>query len=312
MKAFITGVCGMDGSHLADLLLLQGYEVHGLVRRASGPNYGRIAHIRDSLKLHTGDLLDQTSLEEALKQAQPDEIYNLAAQSFVGSSFQVPVYTADATGLGALRLYEAVRRVCPKAKVYQASSSEMFGNSPSLKQYWPASPYACAKLFAHHMADVYRESYKLDIRCAINYNHEGERRGSEFVTRKITQAVAKARVEGWKGPLQLGDLSPIRDWSYAPVVMRIAWEIMQEPEGRPVTVVCSGEGHSVREFLNEAVAYAQVGSILEIQESDEFKRPYEVNRLVGVPDIDSGEVPFAEIIHRMVDHDIETQRYSAR
>ena len=300
----------MDGSHLADLLLLNGYEVHGLVRRTSESNLSRIAHIKDRVTLHTGDLTDQSSLDDAIKKAKPDEVYNLGAQSFVGASFQTAEYTSNVTGLGALRLFESIRKLCPHAKVYQASSSEMYGNSPSLKQYWPASPYAVAKLFAHHMADVYRDSYKLDIRCAINYNHESERRGAEFVTRKITQAVAKAKVDGWEGPLRLGDITPIRDWSYAPVVMRIAWEIMQGEKGHPVTVVGSGIGHSVGDFLAEAISHS--GVTLAVEEDISFTRPNEVRRLVAIPDIDSGEVPFASIVHRMVDSDIaEAQRYNS-
>lgn len=255
-RALISGISGQDGSYLAELLLARGYDVFGLIRRTSSDGNDRlwrVQHILNKIHLIHGDLTDQTSLMHALHEAQPDEIYNLAAQSFVKYSFQAPVYTADVTGLGALKLFDAARLVCPKARIFHASSSEMFGDTPVCPQsettaFKPRSPYGIAKVFAHQAAINYRESYGLFISCGISFNHESPRRGLEFVTRKITDAASRIKA-GLQDKLHLGNLDAKRDWSYAPEIMEAAWMMLQHD--RPDDfVLASGETHTVREFLD--------------------------------------------------------------
>jgi GDPmannose 4,6-dehydratase len=232
--AFITGITGQDGSYLAELLLSKGYQVLGLVRRLSSPNMGRIAHIVNRVTLIEGDLMDQSSLVAALQMAQPDEIYNLAAQSFVGASWNQPILAAEVTGSGALRLFDAARQTCRNAKIYHASTSEMFGKTDEFPQtektrFHPVSPYACAKVFAHHSAINYRESYGMFVCCGILFNHESPRRGIEFVTRKITDGVAKIS-KGLAKELRLGNLEAQRDWGFAGAYVKTMWLMHQQDQ----------------------------------------------------------------------------------
>lgn len=257
-KALITGITGQDGSYLAELLLSKGYEVHGTKRRASSLNTSRIDHIFDRLHLHYADLADESSLSRLLRDVQPDEIYNLAAQSHVAVSYEMPIYTADITGSGALKLLEAMRRECSEARFYQASSSEMFGRSPAPQcettPFRPLSPYACAKVFAHQTAVMYREAYGLHVSCGILFNHESARRGETFVTRKIAIAVGNIR-RGVQKELRLGNLYSRRDWGYAPDYVCAMWSMLQQ-EHPDDYVIGTGEWHTVGEFMEEAFAVA--------------------------------------------------------
>lgn len=282
--ALITGITGQDGSYLADLLVSKGYKVFGLVRRLSRPNTENIRNILEQIELIEGDLTDQASLNSAMKKASPDEVYNLAAQSFVGTSWTQPELTANVTGLGALRVFEAVRQVCPSAKIYQASSSEMFGNvtGPQSEKspMHPRSPYGVAKLFAHSMAKVYRESYDMFIACGILFNHESPRRGIEFVSRKITRAVAMIK-SGKQKELVLGDTSARRDWGFAPEYVEGMWKMLQlkHPDDY---VVATGEAHSVYEFVQLAFEAADISNWREkISTSELHKRPAELYHLIG-------------------------------
>jgi GDPmannose 4,6-dehydratase len=263
--ALITGITGQDGSYLAELLLEKGYEVHGIVRRSSSFNRGRIDHLSDPEKytaviqenpiLHHGDLTDSSSVENIMKSVKPDEIYNLAAQSHVRISFDVPENTANVVALGNLRILEAMRKFCPDAKFYQASSSEMFGKVSEIPQnektpFYPRSPYACAKVHAFHTTINYRDSYKLHASNGILFNHESERRGESFVTRKITRNLARIKV-GMQKSFSLGNLNSERDWGHARDYVKSMWLILQQPEPGDYAVG-TGEKHSVREFLEEA------------------------------------------------------------
>lgn len=313
-KALVFGVTGQDGSYLAEQLLARDYAVSGLVRRSSNDNLQRIAHLLDQIELIPGDLSDQTSIERALTAVQPQEVYNLAAQSFVGSSYTEPLHTADITGLGALRLFEAVRTCLPKtlgARVYHASSSEMFGNAAPPQSeatpFAPVSPYACAKVFAHYCAQLYRSAYSLHISCGINFNHESERRGEEFVTRKVTKALGRIQA-GQQTELRLGNLSARRDWCHASDVMEAAWLMLQQ-ETPDDYVIASGESHSVQEFVELAFNYASLNVQQYLKLDPSLYRPLDVSHLQGCAAKAKAKlgwsptVSFSELVQRMVEHD---------
>ena len=283
-RALITGVTGQDGSYLAELLLEKGYEVHGMVRRASTEKFERIDHLRDRMTLHQGDLLDQRSLVDALRVAEPDEVYNLAAMSFVAVSWIQPTLTAEFTGVGVTRMLEAVREVCPEASFYQASSSEMFGKVREVPQtettpFYPRSPYGVAKAYGHFITVNYRESYDLKATSGILFNHESPRRGLEFVTRKVTWHAAAMRL-GLIGELRLGNLDAERDWGYAKDYVEAMWLMLQQDDPQDY-VIATGEAHSVRECVE--IAFDQAG--VEVDErvvlDPAFLRPAEVDHLIG-------------------------------
>lgn len=254
MKALITGITGQDGSYLAELLLSKGYEVHGIIRRASTLNTGRIDHILDKIQLHYGDLSDASLIDKLINTLQPDEVYNLGAQSHVQVSFEIPLYTSDVVGLGTLRLLEAIRNFSPHTKFYQASSSEMFGKNTDIPQsettiFHPASPYGCAKLYAYWITRNYRESYHLFTCNGILFNHESPRRGEHFVTRKITKFIGRF-LKGEEKKLYLGNMNAKRDWGFSGDYVEAMWLMLQ---GSPDDyVISTGETHSVREFIEEA------------------------------------------------------------
>jgi GDPmannose 4,6-dehydratase len=310
--ALITGITGQDGSYLAELLLEKGYEVHGLVRRSSTERFDRIEHLRDRVILHQADLLDQRSLVDALRAARPAEIYNLAAMSFVAVSWIQPTLTAEFTGVGVTRMLEAMREVCPEARFYQASSSEMFGKVRQVPQnemtpFYPRSPYGVAKVYGHFITVNYRESYDLRASSGILFNHESERRGLEFVTRKITWHAAAIRL-GLVDKLSLGNLDAERDWGYAKDYVEAMWQMLQQD--RPGDyVVATGIAHSVRECVE--IAFDQAG--IEIDDhlviDPALQRPAEVDHLVGDASKAKRELgweprrSFEELIRLMVDAD---------
>ncbi len=281
--AFITGITGQDGSYLAELLLSKNYKVHGLVRRASSPNTQRIDHIADRLTLHWGDVLDEASLIRALAAAMPDEVYNLAAQSHVKVSFDVPVYTADAGALGVLRLLEAVRHVCPSSRVYQAASSEMFGAAPPPQSettpFMPQSPYAAAKVFAYHVAKNYRDAYGMFVCNGILFNHESPRRPETFVTRKITKAAARI-LANEQSELWLGNLDARRDWGFAGDYVKAMWLMLQQDKPDDF-VIATGADYSVREFLDESFGLCHLDWRRYVRQSPDLYRPTEVDHLRG-------------------------------
>jgi GDPmannose 4,6-dehydratase len=312
-RALITGITGQDGSYLAELLLDKGYEVHGMVRRSSTEKFERIEHLRDRITLHQGDLLDQRSLVDALRAARPDEIYNLAAMSFVAVSWIQPTLTAEFTGVGVTRMLEAVREVCADARFYQASSSEMFGKVRQTPQneetpFYPRSPYGVAKAYGHHITVNYRESYGLRACSGILFNHESERRGLEFVTRKITWHAAAIKL-GQADELRLGNLDAKRDWGYAKDYVEAMWLMLQQDEADDY-VIATGVTNTVQHCVE--LAFERVG--LDWQKyvviDDAFKRPAEVDLLVGDPakaKRDLGWEPrtsFEELIRLMVDADL--------
>jgi GDPmannose 4,6-dehydratase len=288
-KAFITGITGQDGSYLAEFLLEKGYKVYGLTRRTSTQNFARIQHIihDENLKLVSGDLIDQHSLTYALKDIQPDEVYNLAAQSFVKASWDQPVLTGEFTALGVVRVLEAVRFACPSAKFYQASSSEMFGKVQAVPQteetpFYPRSPYGVAKVYGHWITVNYRESFDMFATSGILFNHESPRRGLEFVTRKIANAVARVKL-GKQTHVELGNLDAKRDWGYAKDYVRAMWLMLQQDEPDDF-VVATGETHSVREFLQLSCKYAGIEDWKSVwKHNPEFDRPAEVDLLIGDP-----------------------------
>jgi GDPmannose 4,6-dehydratase len=315
-KALITGITGQDGSYLAELLLSQGYAVTGMVRRASTETFERIAHFKDRVDLRQADLLDQFSLVKILDDVQPDEIYNLAAMSFVPTSWTQPVLTGEFTALGVTRLLEAMRMVCPKARFYQASSSEMFGKvleTPQTEKtpFYPRSPYGVAKAYGHFITVNYRESYNLFALSGILFNHESPRRGKEFVTRKITDAVARIKL-GTQKELRMGNLDAKRDWGFAGDYVRAMWMMLQQ-DAADDYVVATGETHSVREFLQ--IAFSHVGLHFEdyVVIDPEFIRPAEVELLLGNPAKAreklgwQPEVSFEQLVTRMVDADMDRQ-----
>jgi GDPmannose 4,6-dehydratase len=313
-RALITGVTGQDGSYLADLLLEKGYEVHGMVRRASTEKFDRLEHIRDRVTLHQGDLLDQRSLVDTLRAARPDEIYNLAAMSYVAVSWVQPTLTAEFTGVGVTRLLEAVREACPDARFYQASSSEMFGKVRETPQtettpFYPRSPYGVAKAYGHFITVNYRESYDMHLCSGILFNHESPRRGLEFVTRKITWHAAAIKL-GKRDELRLGNLDAKRDWGYAKDYVEAMWLILQQ-ETPEDFVIATGETHTVRRCVE--IAFDRLGLDWEkyVKIDPAFLRPAEVDLLVGDPGKAKrvlGWEPrtsFEELITLMVDADLE-------
>ncbi|HMD52862.1 MAG TPA: GDP-mannose 4,6-dehydratase [Solirubrobacteraceae bacterium] len=314
-SALITGVTGQDGSYLAELLLERGYEVHGMVRRASTEKFERIEHIRDRITLHQGDLLDQRSLVDALRAARPAEIYNLAAMSYVAVSWIQPTLTAEFTGVGVTRLLEAMREVCPEARFYQASSSEMFGKVREVPQtettpFYPRSPYGVAKVYGHFITVNYRESYDLHATSGILFNHESPRRGLEFVTRKITWHAAAIRA-GRAKELRLGNLDAERDWGYARDYVEAMWLMLQRDTPEDY-VIATGAAHSVRECCEVAFDEAGLGDYEEYVTIDpSFVRPAEVDHLIGDPSKaarDLGWKPqtsFDELIRLMTRADID-------
>jgi len=313
-KVLVTGITGQDGSYLAELLLEKGYEVHGLVRRSSSFNTWRIDHIRKDLKLHYGDLVDQNSLARTLETVGADEIYNLAAQSHVKVSFEMPEYTTDVTAMGVLRVLDAVRELGLKTKVYQAGSSEMFGlvrESPQSEKtpFHPRSPYGVAKVFGHWTAVNYRESYGIHVSNGILFNHESPRRGENFVTRKITMGLAAIK-KGKAKQLRLGNLDAKRDWGYARDFVEAMWLILQRDQPDDY-VVATGESHSVREFLEEAFSYAGLNWQDYVVVDPKYFRPAEVESLLGDPTKVrtilgwKPRVGFKELVRLMVDADME-------
>ncbi|TMB00609.1 MAG: GDP-mannose 4,6-dehydratase [Deltaproteobacteria bacterium] len=282
--AVITGITGQDGSYLAELLLEKGYRVIGMVRRASTENFERIAHLRSRLELRQADLLDELSLIDLLRDARPDEIYNLAAQSFVPTSWAQPVLTAEFDAVGVTRLLEAVRLVAPEARVYQASSSEMFGRAREVPQrettpFYPRSPYGVAKVYAHYITVNYRESYGLFACSGILFNHTSPRRGREFVTRKISDGVARIKL-GLAGELPLGNLTARRDFGFAGDYVDAMWRMLQQPEGDDY-VVATGEAHSIQEVVEIAFATAGLDWRRYVREDQALLRRAEVDHLVG-------------------------------
>jgi GDPmannose 4,6-dehydratase len=314
-SALVTGITGQDGSYLAELLLEHGYDVHGMVRRASTEKFERIEHIRERIVLHQGDLLDQRSLVDAMRAAEPDEIYNLAAMSFVAVSWIQPTLTAEFTGTGVTRMLEAMREVCPQARFYQASSSEMFGKVLEVPQtettpFYPRSPYGVAKAYGHFITVNYRESYDLHATSGILFNHESERRGLEFVTRKITWHAAAIK-HGMTKELRLGNLDAERDWGYAKDYVEAMWLMLQRDEPEDY-VIATGESHSVRECCEVAFDEAGLGDFEQYVTIDPaFVRPAEVDHLIGSPakaERDLGWKPktsFEELIGLMTRADID-------
>ena len=282
--ALITGITGQDGSYLAELLLEKGYDVHGMVRRSSTERFDRIEHLRSRITLHQGDLLDQRSLVDTLRASQPDEIYNLAAMSFVAVSWVQPTLTAEFSGVGVTRILEAVREVCPDARFYQASSSEMFGKVREVPQteltpFYPRSPYGVAKAYGHFITVNYRESYDLHATSGILFNHESPRRGLEFVTRKITWHAAAIKL-GLATELRLGNLDAERDWGFAKDYVEAMWLMLQRDEPADY-VIATGIAHSVRDVVE--IAFDQAGIAVEgrVVLDPAFVRPAEVERLIG-------------------------------
>jgi GDPmannose 4,6-dehydratase len=313
-RALITGITGQDGSYLAELLLDKGYEVFGMVRRSSTENFDRIAHLTERITLVQADLLDQSSLVEALEEARPSELYNLGAQSFVPTSWKQPVLTAEFTAVGVTRMLEAVRRVDPDIRFYQASSSEMFGKVREVPQsettpFYPRSPYGVAKVYGHFITVNYRESYGLYAVSGILFNHESPRRGLEFVTRKISDGVARIKL-GLGDDLRLGNLDAKRDWGFAGDYVEAMWLMLQTdvPEDY---VISTGEEHSVQEFADIAFAHAGLDSKQHVKTDAEFLRPAEVDHLVGDATKARDQlgwqprVSFKELAELMVDADLE-------
>jgi len=318
-KAFITGVTGQDGSYLVDLLIDKGYEVHGLIRQSTQFTPDRWGHLKSAmmtnkLVVHHGDLMDASGMRGLLEEINPDEVYNLAAQSHVGLSFDQPVNTSEVTALGALNLLDAIRRSKINCRFYQASSSEMFGKVRETPQnestpFYPRSPYGCAKVYAHYITQNYRESYGIFACSGILFNHESERRGENFVTRKITRAVGRIKA-GTQKDLKLGNTSAMRDWGYAPEYVEAMWRMLQH-ENPEDFVIGTGVQHSVQEFVDEAFLAAGLDPNEFLRIDEKFMRPSEVDTLTGdyskaknllgwEPKID-----FKMLVKKMVDHDVE-------
>lgn len=312
-RALITGITGQDGSYLAELLLGKGYEVHGMVRRLSSENHHRLESFRDRITIHTGDLLDHRSLGDVMRACDPDEIYNLAAMSFVGASWNQPTLTAEFTGVGATRMLEAMREVCPAARFYQASSSEMFGKvreapQNELTPFYPRSPYGVAKVYAHFITVNYRESYGLYACSGILFNHESPRRSLEFVTRKITHGAAAIKL-GLAKELVLGNTDACRDWGYAPDFVDAMWRMLQQDEPDDY-VVGTGIDHSVQDLVEIAFAHLGIDPVEYVRKDPRFMRPAEVDLLIADPTKAREKlgwepsVDFEQLVKLMVDADL--------
>ena len=320
-KALITGITGQDGSYLADLLLEKDYEVHGIIRRASTFNTSRIDHLYADphingvrMFLHYGDLADSVNLVKLLYELKPDEIYHLGAQSHVRVSFDIPEYTSDVTGVGTIRILEAIREVGLRSRFYQASSSEMFGKAQTVPQsektpFWPRSPYGVAKVFSYWATVNYRESYELHASNGILFNHESPRRGETFVTRKISRAVAAIK-HGLQKELFLGNLEAKRDWGYAPEYVEVMWRMLQQDNADDF-VIATGETHTVREFAEAAFAHVDLDWQKFVKHDPRYERPAEVDLLIGdaskakkILDWEP-KVRFKELVQIMVDADME-------
>ena len=320
--ALITGITGQDGSYLAELLLDKGYEVHGMVRRSSTENYERISHLAGRIALHQGDLLDPSSLLAVLRAAQPQEVYNLAAQSFVPTSWQQPTLTGEFTALGVTRMLEAIRVADPGIRFYQASSSEMYGKVQETPQsettpFYPRSPYAVAKLFGHWITVNYRESFGLFAVSGILFNHESPRRGREFVSRHVSETVAKLKL-GLVDQLPIGNTTAHRDWGYAPEYVDAMWRMLQQPEAKDF-VIGTGEQHSVQEFIDLAFAHVGLDPADFVRVDMARMRPAEVDTLLADPGRAKRELdwvartPFSELVRAMVESDLAAQeRISGR
>lgn len=330
-KALITGVTGQDGSYLAELLLEKGYKVYGIMRRKSNVDYGNIKHIKDDIELIYADMIDGASLINAIKIADPDEIYNLAAQSFVGTSWEQPIATADIDGMGVLNILEAIRTIKPEARFYQASTSEMYGKVQAIPQseetpFYPRSPYGVAKLYGHWITKNYRESYDMYACSGVLFNHESERRGLEFVTRKITDAVARIKLEV-QDHLELGNIDAKRDWGHSQDYVRAMWLMLQQ-ENADDYVIATGETHKVREFVELSFKHVGIQVVWSGEGVDEigrdkttgkiivkinpkFYRPAEIELLLGDPTKAKKklnwqtEISFSELVKRMVESDLE-------
>jgi GDPmannose 4,6-dehydratase len=321
-RALITGITGQDGSYLAELLLEKGYdEVIGMVRRSSTVNFERIGHLQDQLTLVPGDLLDEASLIEVLRMHRPDEVYNLAAQSFVPTSWNQPVLTGEFTGLGVTRMLEAIRQVNPRVRYYQASSSEMFGKVREVPQteltpFYPRSPYGVSKVFAHYITVNYRESYNLFAVSGMLFNHESPRRGLEFVTRKVTDGVARIKL-GLADALALGNLDAQRDWGFSGDYVRAMWLMLQQTQPDDY-VIATGESHSVRELVEVAFERVNLDWKRYVRLDPKFLRPAEVDHLIG--DASKArealgwqpEIDFPALVRMMVDADVERLSRSPR
>jgi GDPmannose 4,6-dehydratase len=329
-KALITGITGQDGSYLAELLLSKGYEVHGIIRRASTFNTSRIDHLyRDphingvKLFLHYGDLADSVQMVKLLYDLQPDEVYNLGAQSHVRVSFDIPEYTGDVVGVGAVRILEAIREagLVKKCRYYQASSSEMFGKVQAVPQtettpFWPRSPYACAKLYAHWLTVNYRESYNLHASSGILFNHESPRRGETFVTRKITRAATRIKL-GLQKALYMGNLDAKRDWGYAKEYVEMMWMMLQQ-DNPDDYVVATNETHSVQEFIEETFGLLDLDWKEYVKFDARYERPAEVDLLIGDPAKAKKQlgwepkVHFKELVKIMTEADLELAKREAQ
>ncbi len=313
-RALVTGITGQDGSYLAELLLAKGYDVYGIVRRASTEPLERIAHLTDRITLVQADLLDQLSILSAIEEAEPAEVYNLAAQSFVPTSWRQPVLTAEFTAVGVTRMLEAVKAVDPSIRFYQASSSEMFGKVRETPQseetpFYPRSPYGVAKVYGHFITVNYRESYGLFAVSGILFNHESPRRGLEFVTRKISHGVARIK-HGLDTELCLGNLDAQRDWGFAGDYVRAMWLMLQQPEPDDF-VIAMAETHSVREFCELAFGHVGLDYQQYVKLDERYMRPAEVDLLIGDP-TKAGttlgwkpDVSFADLVRMMVDNDVD-------
>ncbi|MCY8939159.1 GDP-mannose 4,6-dehydratase [Peribacillus frigoritolerans] len=312
--ALITGITGQDGSYLAELLLDQGYKVYGLKRRTATPNLENIKSLINEIDFISGDLRDITSLTEAVQLAKPDEVYNLAAQSFVGDSWRQPIYTGEVTGLGVTNMLEAIRQAKPDARFYQASSSEMFGKVLETPQkettpFYPRSPYGVAKVYGHWITVNYRESYNMYACSGILFNHESPRRGIDFVTRKITDAVAKIKL-GFQNKLHLGNIDSKRDWGFAGDYVKAMWLMLQQDEPDDY-VIATGETHTVKEFVEIAFEHVGLNWKEHVVQDPQFMRPAEVDILLG----DSSkakqklkwepQINFEQLVKMMVDQDLE-------
>jgi GDPmannose 4,6-dehydratase len=320
-RALITGITGQDGSYLAELLLSKGYAVHGMVRRSSSENFERINHLRDRVSLHQGDLLDQYSLSSVLREVRPDEVYNLAAQSFVPTSWSQPVLTGEFTALGVTKMLEAIRHTATEARFYQASSSEMFGKvretpQSELTPFYPRSPYGVAKVYGHHITVNYRESFSLYAVSGILFNHESPRRGLEFVTRKVTDGAARIKL-GLQKSLAMGNLDAHRDWGFAGDYVDAMWRMLQQPQPDDY-VIATNESHTVRELCE--LAFARVGLDWQkhVAVDERFVRPAEVDHLIGNAAKARERlgwqptVNFRELVNMMVDADLQRLREGSR